>query len=149
MVRKIIIVITLFILTAFFKVSLAGTAAIADKNTQDRRAQLIVYYFHGDFRCPTCRNLEQYAKEAIEHNFKGEVARGELVFKAVNVEQKENEHFINDYQLYSKSLVLSLTKDGKEIKYKNLDKIWDYARDKQKYINYVKREVADFLKEMQ
>ncbi|MFH2145175.1 MAG: nitrophenyl compound nitroreductase subunit ArsF family protein [Candidatus Omnitrophota bacterium] len=145
MVRKIIILlITLFILTAFLKVP----AAIADKNTQDKHVQIIVYYFHGDFRCPTCRNLEQYAKEAIEHNFKKELARGELVFKAVNVEQKENEHFISGYRLYSKSLVLSLMKDGREIKYKNLDKIWDYVRNREKYIQYVKRELEAFLKEM-
>ena len=28
--------------------------------------KLIVYYFHGNKRCATCRNLENYAKEALE-----------------------------------------------------------------------------------
>jgi len=108
--------------------------------------KVIVYYFHGSFRCPTCRNLEQYAKDAIENNFKKELARGALVSKTVNVEEKGNEHFVDDYQLYTKSLVLSLVEDGKEIKYKNLDKIWEYVRDKTKYMDYVKDEVGNFLK---
>ena len=73
--------------------------------------KIIVYYFHESFRCPTCRNLEQYAKETIENNFKKELAKGNLLFKTVNVEEKENEHFVKDYQLYTKSLILSLVKD--------------------------------------
>ncbi len=111
-------------------------------------AKVIVYYFHGSFRCPTCRNLEQYAKEAIENNFKKELAKGNLIFKAVNVEEKENEHFVKDYQLYTKSLVLSLVKDDKEVKYKNLDKIWEYVRNKMQYTDYVKNEVENFLKDL-
>ena len=70
------------------------------------------YYFHGTFRCPTCHKLEAYAKESIESNFKDALASGKLTFKIVNVEGKGNEHYMNDYQLYTKSLVLSLTKDG-------------------------------------
>jgi len=108
--------------------------------------KVIVYYFHGSFRCPTCRNLEQYAKEAIENNFSEELTKGNLIFKAVNVEEKGNEHFAVDYRLYTKSLVLSLVKDGKEVKYKNLDKIWEYVRNKTKYTDYVKSEVSSFLK---
>ena len=110
--------------------------------------KVIAYYFHGSFRCPTCRNLEQYAKETIENNFEKELTEGSLIFKAVNVEEKGNEHFVNDYQLYTKSLVLSLVEDDKEVKYKNLDKIWEYVRDKTKYIGYVKSEVNNFLKDL-
>ena len=110
--------------------------------------KVIAYYFHGSFRCSTCRNLEQYAKEAIENNFKKELAEGSLIFKAADIEEKGNEHFVKDYQLYTKSLVLSLVEDGKEIKYKNLDKIWEYVRDKEKYMDYVKSQVSDFLKDL-
>lgn len=105
------------------------------------------YYFHGTFRCPTCHKLEEYAKEAIENNFKNDLASGKLSFKIVNVENKGNEHFAKDYQLYTKSVVLSLTRDGKEIRYKNLDKVWEYVRNKDRYENYVRDEVATFLKE--
>ena len=110
-------------------------------------AHVVAYYFHGQMRCPTCYKLEQYSKEAIETNFKDALASGKLEFKVVNVEDKGNEHYGNDYQLYTKSLVLSLVKNGKEIKWRNLDKIWEYAGNKQRFIDYVKSGVADFLKE--
>jgi hypothetical protein len=108
--------------------------------------KVIVYYFHGSFRCPTCHKLEQYSKEAIEANFKDALASGKLEFKVVNVEDKDNEHFVNDYQLYTKSLVISLIENGKEVKSKNLAKIWDYAGNKQKFFDYVTSEINEFLK---
>ena len=109
--------------------------------------QVIAYYFHGDMRCPTCYKLEQYSKEAIESNFNDALASGRLEFKVVNIEDKGNEHYGKDYQLYTKSLILSLIKDGKEIKWKNMDKIWEHVGNKQRFIDYVKNGVADLLKE--
>ena len=111
--------------------------------------KVIAYYFHGTMRCPTCHKLEQYSKEAIETHFKYVLASGKLEFKVVNVEDKGNEHYGSDYQLYTKSLILSVVKDGKEIKWKNLDKIWEYVGNKQRFIDYVKSGVADLLKEAQ
>ena len=111
--------------------------------------KVIAYYFHGSFRCPTCTTMERYSREAIETNFKHELVAGKLEFKAINVEDRGNEHYVNDYQLYTKSLILSLVKDGKEIKSKNLDKIWQYARNKQKFIDYVTEEINVFLKDTQ
>ena len=112
-------------------------------------AKVIAYYFHGTMRCPTCHKLEQYSKEAIETNFKDALASGKLEFKVVNIEDRGNEHYGRDYQLYTKSLILSLVKDGKQIKWKNLDKIWEYVGNKQRFHDYVKSGVADLLKEAQ
>lgn len=109
--------------------------------------KITAYYFHGVFRCPTCINMEKYSREAIEKNFKDELASGALEFKAVNVEEEGNEHFTQDYQLYTKALILSLAKDGQEVKFRNLDKIWLFARDKQKFIDYVARELSEFMED--
>ncbi|OIO58957.1 MAG: hypothetical protein AUJ82_07325 [Verrucomicrobia bacterium CG1_02_43_26] len=119
--------------------------AAADKPA----AKVIAYYFHGTARCPTCYKFEQYSKEAIETNFKDALASGKLEFKVVNIDDKGNEHYARDYQLYTKSLILSLIKDGKEIKWKNMDKIWEYVGNKERFIDYVKNGVADLLKEAQ
>jgi len=121
--------------------------AHADVATVAKGNQVIAYYFHGNFRCYTCHTMEQYSKEAIEANFKNELSSGKLQFKVVNTDESGNEHYVSDYQLYTKSLVLSLLKDGKEIKSKNLTKIWDHVRNKQKFYDYVTEEVKDFLKE--
>ncbi len=124
----------------------AGSFALAQSSPQ---AKVIAYYFHGLFRCVTCTNMEKYSREAIEANFKDALTSGKLEFKAVNVEDRGNEHFVNDYKLYTKSLILSLVKDGKEVKSKNLDKIWELARNKQKFIEYVTAEVGALLKDTQ
>ena len=126
----------------------AGTAVSFSADSPSS-SKITAYYFHGKFRCPTCTTMEKYSKEAIEANFKDALASGKLEFKAVNVQERGNEHFVNDYQLYTKSLILSLVKDGKEVKSKNLDKIWKYARNKQRFSDYVTEEVANFLKEAQ
>ena len=126
-----------FIIACLLGVSLA-------RGAEDK---VVAYYFHGSFRCPTCHKMEEYSKEAIEENFKDKLASGKLVFKAINTEEKGNEHFIEEYQLYTKSLVISLVREDKEIKYKNLKKIWEYVRDKDKFFDYVREEISGYLKE--
>lgn len=105
------------------------------------------FYFHGKSRCYSCTLMEQYIKEAIETNFKDALASGKLEFKAVNVEERGNEHFINDYQLYTKALLLSLVKDGKEVRSKNLTRVWEYVRNKQRFFDYVTSETKALLEE--
>jgi len=71
--------------------------------------------------------------------------RGKLVYKPLNVEVKENKHFINDYQLYTKSVVLSLVKDDKEVKFKNLKEVWTLLRNKDRFFSYIEDETQKFL----
>lgn len=138
------IFISLFVLSVFL-----CNGSVLAQDSGKPTDKVIAYYFHGNFRCPTCHAMEQYSKEAIESNFKDALSSGRLEFKVVNTDERGNEHFVQDYQLYTKSLVLSLLKDGKEIKSKNLTKIWDRVRNKQSFIDYVNEEVANFLKEAQ
>ncbi len=137
------ILISIFILSVF----LCGGFALAQDVGNKPVSHVIAYYFHGNFRCSTCYAMEQYSREAIEANFKDALSSGKLEFKVVNTDERGNEHFIQDYQLYTKSLILSLVKDGKELKSKNLTNIWDYVRNKQRFFNYVTEEVNNFLKE--
>ena len=133
-----------------FLVILAAVAVISSAiafAADSSSAKVIAYYFHGSFRCYTCNMMEQYSKEAIEANFKDALASGKLEFKEINVEKRGNEHFVNAYNLYTRSLILSLVKDGQEVKSKNLDKIWQLARNKQKFIEYVTTEVDALMKD--
>jgi hypothetical protein len=107
--------------------------------------KVIAYYFHGDFRCSNCHKIEQYSKEAIDKYFAKELASGELEYEIINIDKKGNGHFAEDYKLYTKSLVISRIKDGKEVEYKNLEKVWNYLGNKEAFYNYVKEEVAKFL----
>lgn len=144
--RKLLFMILSFLF--FFAVIFTLKCFSEEAATFVPKNYVIAYYFHGTFRCPTCHKLEQYSKEAIEANFKNELTSGKIVFKTVNVDEKANEHFVNDYQLYTKSLVISLVRGGKEEKFKNLTKIWEYVGNKQRFYDYVWDEIAAFLKEL-
>jgi len=141
--------LTLFVVGLFFLGSIFcmnyAIGQPAEKSTQD---YIAVYYFHGNFRCSNCLRIEQYSKEAIEQYFRDELSSGKLVFKVINVEEKENEHFIKDYELYTKSLIITLIKNDKEIKFGNLIKVWEFLGNKQKFYDYVKGEITRYLKEL-
>ena len=125
-----------------FMCSFAVSAEISPANF------VAIYYFHGNFRCVNCRNIEQYTKEAVEKYFRKELDAGQVVFKVINVETKGNEHFTDDYQLYTKSVVLSLVKSGKEIKFDNLNKVWEHLRNREAFHQYIKTEVEKYIKEL-
>jgi hypothetical protein len=106
-------------------------------------ARMAVYYFHTTYRCMTCNKLEAYAKEAVEKGFAKEMEKGEVTFASVNVEEKGNEHYIEDYQLKTKSLVL--VAPARKDHWKNLEKIWDLVAVKDGYVHYVQEEAKIFL----
>jgi hypothetical protein len=124
-----------------------GEAPSPHADLKAQASKVIAYYFHGTFRCTTCRTIEQYSHDAIQMYFAKELGNRRLEFRPVNIDEAENKHFIQDYQLVTRSLVLSLMSDGKETKWKNLADVWKLVRDKDKFFQYVKDEVEQFLKE--
>ena len=107
-------------ITAVSLLSMLLFTGVWAQGTTDTK--VIAYYFLTSYRCSSCYKIEQYTKEAVEQYFGNELKLGMLVFKPINIEKKENKHFIKDYQLYTKSVVISMINGGKEIKYKNLTK---------------------------
>ena len=108
--------------------------------------KVIAYYFHGNFRCSTCRAIEALSQESIQTGFAEALKQGILEWKVVNVEEPANRHFIKDYQLYSKSLVLVKMEGDKQLEWKNLDRIWELVRDKPAFLKYVQAEISGYLK---
>ncbi|MBN1307120.1 MAG: hypothetical protein JXA18_04330 [Chitinispirillaceae bacterium] len=120
-------------------------SAPAVEAPQQRQQKLIVYYFHGSMRCPTCHKLENYAKSEIEASFSDAIKTGQLEWKTINVEEGGNEHFVDKYKLYTKSVIVSTVKDGGELSWKNLDKIWQLVHNEGKYRKYIRDEVQACL----
>lgn len=107
-----------------------------------------VVYFHGDYRCVTCNKIERYIKSAVKNFFKEELKNDKVVLEIINYDKKDNEHYMEDYNLYNQTLIISVFKNGKEIKWKNADKIWEKVSDETKFKSYVKSEVQKSLKEL-
>lgn len=104
-----------------------------------------VYYFHRNIRCPSCIKLEALAHQAIEAGFAGELAAGTMAWQAVNIDEEQNKHFEQDYALQAQSVVLSAVKEGKEVRWKNLDRVWDLLEDDPAFIQYVQEETHAFM----
>ena len=122
--------------------------AFAEEPVTPQQNHVVVYYFHTNFRCQNCYNMEKWTKELVDCDFKDEQASGKVVMKIINTETKGNEHFMNDYKLFTKSVVLGLVKDGKEVKFTNLAKVWDFLRSADKFKAYEKDEISKYLKEL-
>jgi hypothetical protein len=105
----------------------------------------IASYFHGDVRCPTCIKLESYSGEALQTGFEKELKDSALIWRSVNWDQEENKHYVDDYKLFTKALILSRVRDGKEVAWVNLDSIWTLVGDKELYIKYVQDQTRAFI----
>lgn len=120
-------------------------AAEVSEPTKSAASKVVVYYFHGTARCMTCRKFEEYTLEALRGAFAEQLNDGRLQWQMVNVEQPGNEHFVKDYQLYTKSIVIVKTEDGKQAGWKNLKEIWELVRIKPAFVEYVQDEVRNCL----
>lgn len=107
---------------------------------------VIATYFHNTARCVTCRNIENRSKEAIEAAFAVELASGQLTWRALNMEERENEHYAIDYDLPYASLVLAEVDGEREVRFKVLEQTWDLVHKRQPLLeDYVVGETRAFL----
>lgn len=126
----------------------AAAPSIPDAGAAGQPGKVIAYYFHVTVRCTTCRNIEAYSKEAIHKRFAKELASGQLEWRPVNVQLPENRHFVQDYQLFTKSLVLVRSENGRQMEYKILHDTWELAGDRAAMQDYVEVEVRGFLRKL-
>ena len=124
--------------------SLSATASTVSNSSQEK-AELVVYYFHGNMRCTSCRKIEDYTAGAVRSGFAEALKNGSLELKVVNVEEPANEHFVQDFQLYTRSVVVEKRAGDKRLEWKNLDKVWRLTRDKAAFIDYVQKEIRAMM----
>ena len=70
---------------------------------------------------------------------------GKVVWRLVNTDEAANKHYIEDYELYAKSLIVSDVRGGEEVRWKNLVKVWQLTNDKDHFVKYVQDEVRAYL----
>jgi len=117
-------------------------------NAQNKKARIDVLYFHATTRCHGCLVIEENIKNSMNNLFDKQLKDSLIISSSLDFLQPENEHYQDDYKFESQTLIISIKKDGKEVKWKNLDKIWDYSSDFQKFQKYIEVEINNFLKEI-
>jgi hypothetical protein len=147
--KKLYLFLYLFLFILVFiipTISAADKAEGAATETSKPSHYLVATYFHTTMRCPTCHKIENYSAEAIQNNFAEELKNGILVWRVINVDEPEYKHYTKDYNLYSKHLIISEVKDGKEIRWKDLEDVWTNVRNEEKFDQYVVSEIKDWMK---
>ncbi len=108
---------------------------------------ILLDYFYTTYRCTACILLETYSAETVERGFPEQVRDGRLVYRSLNVDETENRHFVQDYRLYTKSVVVSLNRNGTDVRWKNLPDIWRHLRSREMFHRYMRSEIESFLKD--
>lgn len=150
--RALLLLLLVFVATSTVYL-IAGGAKKPEVQTPAQTAQapaagpsrIIAYYFHVTVRCTTCKTIEAYSREAILNHFKNDLDRGRLEWQVVNVQLPENRHFVQDYQLFTKSVVLVHIAGGKQQSYKILNDVWELVGDKARFQAYIDKETRGYL----
>jgi hypothetical protein len=130
------------------------TKAIVDAATKPAPAetvpavqggQVVMTYFLGGTRCPSCVKIEAFTKATAEKDFAAELASGKLVFRIINTDEPANRHYIDDYKLASKMVVISHRVDGKQTEWQAMEKIWDLLDDESAFRTYLGETLHKYL----
>jgi len=125
-----------------------GSAAGAGAPTpvEAVRDGLLVYYLHGNTRCPTCRAIESQAKETVETRFASQLSDGKIVWKTVNYEQDAaGKPLATQFEIQMPVVVLAKMKDGQVQDWRRLDQVWAVVGDKPAFVQYVQGEIEAML----
>ncbi len=115
---------------------------LLEKNASGR--EIIVYYFHGTYRCPSCLQIEDWSFDAIQERFAQELEQETIIWKTIDVDKPENRHLVEAYQVSTQALIIVDRTGKKEKRYKNLGKVWEYLSDQQAFYEYVTHEINKF-----
>jgi len=108
--------------------------------------KVVVYYFHNTQRCSTCLKIEELSRQAVAAEFADALERGELEWRVLNMEEPPNEHFADDFKLFTSSLVIVDIHDGQQHAWSNMGRVWELVhRDEAEFTEYVASQVRAYL----
>ncbi len=140
-----LIVVSLAITFLSLAWSSAGRCSQTDAPIAEISAEYIVYYFFMGKRCSTCLRIEEWSAMAVKDDLREHVEAGRLKWQALDIDEPENKHFVKDFQLYTKSVIVTEYKDGKLVRWMNLPDIWKLAHDQNQFIDYVAGKTRKFM----
>ncbi len=122
-----------------------GAASNVPPKAEEVAEGVVVYYFHGNTRCPTCRSIETQAKAIVHDSFSSQLRAGTMAWKIVNYEQPAAEPLVKKFEVQIPVVVVARMKDGKIADWKRLDNVWALVGDKPAFANYVQSEIENMI----
>jgi len=154
-VRRIFTVVLLLFVAASVGYLVAGNRkgkdAVAEARVEpaaETGHKIMAYYFHGNSRCKTCRGIEAETYRVLQQNFPEALKNGTLVWKTVNIDRPENQHYFDEFQFLSRIVVIADVQDGKTVRWDNLDKVWQLYRDRPAFDEYIRSTAAEYVEQV-
>lgn len=110
--------------------------------------RVVVYYFHGNVRCRSCMTIERFTREAVFDFYESDVENGILEWHAINIDEPANEHYSDDYELFTRSVIVSQLQAGEEVRWKNLDRVWNLLSDEGEFKSYIRDEIDAWMEDV-
>jgi hypothetical protein len=140
-----VLMMTIALLALPAAAPLAAEQAAEEAAEQAAERKVTVYYFHGNKRCKTCRTIEAYTEQTLEDRFHEELGSGRLEWRVLNYEEPSNEHYLDDFGLYSSAVVLVESEGERRLRHEILTDVWTLVRDKQGFFAYINSAVHAYL----
>ena len=104
-----------------------------------------VVYFHRAQRCAGCIYAETGTRYTVETYFKDELASGKVIFKVVDIGDKENATIVKKYSAFTSSLFINTIRDGTDHIEEVID-IWFHLGDDEPFVEVVRGKIVESLK---
>jgi hypothetical protein len=153
-IRGVLLVVALGSLAVWANREFRKSQAYAEAETRPAPAetlpavegpQVVMTYFLIGARCKTCRKIETLARETAEQDFAAELSSNKLVFRVVDTSEPANRHYLDDYKLSFKTVVISRREGDKETAWKDMEKVWDLFNEPEAYRAYLGAQLREYL----
>jgi hypothetical protein len=102
---KRVVFFSLMLLFLMSSMSFEAQNKKTQKVTTTESNKIEVYYFHYTRRCITCNAVENVTKEAIAEMYPTPLKKGQITFKSINLDEKENALIAKRCQAEGQSLL--------------------------------------------
>lgn len=136
-----------FIILIFIACGNTKKTKMTDSTHQEAKDRVEVLYFHGKQRCLTCNTIEKLSKAVVDSLFSKELKEGRVVYKIIDISEKENESLADKYEVTWSSLFINKWKDGKETPVNMTEFAFTHATDSpMTFKEEVKKKIEEQLK---
>ncbi len=118
--------------------SLKQVNALADMDS------LLVIHFHPEVQCSCCIKVGIYSKEGLERFYAKPYQDSCILFKEYNID--EDTSTAKRYKVFWSALGFEKF-SGKKADFKEVESVWEFCEDKDKFLPKFRRELDEFIKE--
>lgn len=88
--------------------------------------------------------MERFTQSTVTDGYADDCAKGTVRFLSLNTDDLVNAHFIDDFHLTMKLVVLAEERDGTVVRFAHLVRAWDELKDEAGFKAYIIDSLATF-----